>query len=850
MLPSEYFVLPDPPSRKEQTQGNPPSVLEPIDQPQQTLSPGNITASYLLTNLHDPQVALLRRQANEGQIDGWGVSQTTHRATENESIQQGIALLTQRYANVAKPSIAEIEIYIRNNRVTLEQNDFAQDDFAFLDAYLNRAKNVDKDNELLQLCWLALGDENAPCHKCDLAQLQGNAMCTKRKQLFLKGLIQRLKADSICGHGTHNAIYEAMQCLHPDTKRIMDLAAIQDLITLTVQEALLDYLLVHSDLETQLTIIKTWLANSANGDSLFTRQDPGLEQKIVDKVCEKFRAKGYEEISDKALIKIKSYFYTTPLFLQEFENLETEFPNVIYQLQPRINSLEDHVKLFKRQSLKRKYNEYGTVLPKHLFNALIERLLIEKIDGYKPHMNRSVFEFVYEKLKNHEGLPELFLDKVITNDKEYYQIRICALLTKLHKMHDSRQSPEKIIETVSQLGTAEDIMWLFCRSYHKESNESFRESLENLILLLYDLGVKPEKCVRKNISATELLITAKPAAKPAILNIVSSTIQRKHQLRNVELNMQFAERFIVYSFCVAITFNILGLISLSVAPFILLAALCLPIVFLPELKRLFNLNYQNIFEAQINKSNQLINDRDNKYKEFFTSTRSTFEKIISPLFKIANIVNTIHTSYTSKVYGAQEYVSDILQPYFGVKHIMKGFFKIVSSPVRLFDSKSRLSSIPIQAVNGLSTMIRGLAEIVSTPFTYIVKIPFRIIFTSFEKIQYKQRRLLSLALDLQNEIADVTNNQVIDSHTPLLNGKNNSSKKICNQLFNHVARLHKEYKEFKVNDHATNSNFLKEEKKKWQAVKSTFFKHLIEKKTENQDCVKDTISDYCRLFTR
>lgn len=360
MTPADNLSLCVQQQQSEQNNNALVPVIEPIVPPelenirQITSLPTSTYSSYLLTNLVDPEVKRLRKSAIEKNVDGWSVAQTTHRATENNSIAEGVLLLTKRYEKTLKPTIEDIEAYIKYNKDSLQRNDFSTDDFVFLDVYLEKTKYVTKDKELLQLCWFALGDNSAICTHCDLSQVSADAMCTKRKELFLKGLIQRLKEKAICGHGTYNAIYEAMQCLHPDTKRIMDLAAIQDLITLTVQEVLLDYLCSHPDLKAQLNIIKLWLENSAEGRSIFTHQEQNLEQQIIDKTYEKFHAKGYEYISDEALQIIKKQFHATPLFLRGFENLEIEFADEIYQTKPNIINLEEHVKYFKKMSLQKK----------------------------------------------------------------------------------------------------------------------------------------------------------------------------------------------------------------------------------------------------------------------------------------------------------------------------------------------------------------------------------------------------------------------------------------------------------------------------------------------------------------
>ena len=872
MTPSENLSLTDQLSHTEQPHSSVPPQLEPIDRQEQLVSQTDSSSFYLLTNLYGPEVKKLRKQANEGTVDGWGAQQTTHRTTENNSIQNGIALLTQRYANAVKPSIDDIKDYIRLNKITLEQNDFAPADFVFLDNYFNQTKKTEKDKELLQLCWHALGDINALCQNCDLAELRGDEHCTKRKQLFLKGLIQRLRANALCGHGTNNAIYEAMQCLHPDTKRIMDLAAIQDLITLTVQETLLDYLRTKPELNEQLTIIKSWLENSAEGHSIFSGQEPNLEQIIINKVCDKFKAKGYENINEKALKSVRDQLYATPLFLRDFESFETEFPDAAYRTQEGINTLDEHIKFFAKKSLTKKYSIYSAVLPNALFDTIIEKLLIEKIDAHKSHMSRAVFELIVDKLKDNTWQLDSFLSKVIANKKEHADIRFAALFMQLSEMLAARRPPGEIINKMAQLGSAEEMMWLLCRLYHKTNSENVRKGFGSLIIFLYQHGVKAEDCVMQNVSAAALLITAKLEPKPDILNIVPSIIQTKLKLNHMGWEaFSYTLRLCGYiALPCIIIFGISGLLGalfLPLTPVIAILTYVFPVwimgsgpfMFRHEiLNYLINRGKEKSSPSMLNDHIQLTTEQQKLYKDFFVSSKNALAIILSPLFKIKNIFKTAFNPYSSKPYDARGSIRDIYQPLEGIKHIIKGLFKVVSAPLLLLNTQNSLSSVSVRAANGLTTILRGTIELITTPFTYLVKRPYRLIFTMFER-KSREINMISLALDLQNEINTdsnkteipaVTQNQYIDINTPLLDKVNHSSKKINSQFLNQAAKLHKEYKEFKRKVCTEPTQFQKDEKIKWKEVKSVFFKQIANKQTVIQDNDKDVIIAYCNLFTR
>ncbi len=855
MTPSENLPISTRLFHSEQTQSIVPPQIEPIDQQPQSTELTDRSSTYLLTNLYDPEVAALRKEANKEIVDGWTAAQTTHRTTENHSIKKGIDLLNERYANVEKPTIDDIKDYINNNK-----NNFTAEEFTFLENYLNKANGLfnGKDRDLLQLCWLALSDENAICHNCDLDQLPPPAMCTKRKQLFLQGLTQRLMANSICGHGSYNAIYEAMQCLHPDTKRIMDLAAIHELITLTVQQVLVDYLLAHPTLSEQLKIIKLWLDNTADGQSIFAQQEEHLQQQLMDKICDQFIKKGYE-VSVKAISMVQKQFYGTPLFLRDFENLEIEFPQEIYQIQSGIHGLEDHIKSFKRRSLTKKYREYRDYLPQHLFESLIEKLLIEKIDTHTPQLTRRVLGYIVDQLKNHSDILDGLLCKIISDSRENQDVRFSAMIIHLSKMLSIKRSPDEIIKVMSHLCSAEELMWLLCHSYHKEKLEIMRESLGNLILFLHKLGVNPENCIYLNISAAKLLMTTTNSPKPEILNTIPSIRQQKHISEQIESDFinSSVYRFGSYFFMII---YIVGSVyfTASVVPILTLMVMNLPLVLRNELLDIRSYFTKiKTFILQTNNFISLTSDQKKLYKEFFTPSQNSIDKIFSPFIKITNIFNTTHTAYSPKLFNPQGYYQDLLQPMFGIKHIVKGFFKIVTAPICIFDSRSSLSAIPIQAANGLSTMIRGLAEIISTPYTYFFKIPYRTVLTIFPE-EYQQRKMLSLALDLQKEITDSskqdeteveTNNQPISINTPLLDKTNDSSKKIYNQFFNQASNIHKEYKQFKRSLSTKKSQFQAEEKVKWKEVKSVFFKQMTHKKADMQEAAEKALSDYCRLFT-
>ena len=145
------------------------------------------------------------------------------------------------------------------------------------------------------------------------------------------------------------------------------------------------------------------------------------------KIHEKFKKKAHTEISDREIEQLKLKFYDTPIFLHELEYLVSEFVNEqlnIYQIQPNITTLQEHIKYFKRESLKKKLASYREVLLN--YDQVIEKIMEDKIQCNKTNMNRAVFISIVEQLKDDKDKLTAFLQQVRENQNENIHIRLSS----------------------------------------------------------------------------------------------------------------------------------------------------------------------------------------------------------------------------------------------------------------------------------------------------------------------------------------------------------------------------------------------------------------------------------------
>ncbi len=847
MIPPEQFEE----LAQKNTEGHP--HLEKIEQDKSQGDHRNkdISTSFLLQNLHDSNVLAMRINLNSKQVDGWSVEETTHRATENNSIKSSISNLKQRYCDHIKPTISDINNTIYQNKQQLMQEGMTEQDYYYLLAQIEKIFTQNNQWVLLQLCWVALHDQNMPCKECFLGGMPVNEMTRTRVHLFLKELVRKIREKKICSHGEHNAIYEAMQCLHPDTRPIMDLAAIPDLIMLKVQEALLEYLKQHVELAEQLQIIKQWLTNTENGLSIFGTDQAVTEQKIINSVFMKLKEKGYKDNSEKIVEKIKKHFSATPLFLREFENLDSEFHDTIYVVYPKINSLEDHIKYFCRMSIAKKFNWLSELCSDDdSYQALIDKLVNQRIAWDNERISESNFILLFDHFKTDETLLNRFLQKIIDHPKQTKEVKLLALMHFFTNKVSNKRTAEDIITDMSHIGTAEEVMWLLCYLYAKAQRKSERMALQKLIILLYKQGVKSEKCIQNNISAAQLIMSTEFDRGSTVYQIIPNKY-----FKNFDLNKycHFRESFVLIAtipLCMVLGLPLGIILAGAFGVISMLAFALIPVIFHKEL---FGFCKSFVLRTKLSKK---IDDPEfacpdvtkSQFKNFFVpkTDRTYLKEMFSPFAKISKIFESTAFPYNSNL-DDQTFVKDILQPLDGVKHIIKGLVKILTSPFIPFKKEWRPLDIATRVVSGLSTMALGVAELALTPYTYLIKIPCRV-YQTIEKKSALQGDLMIKATQLQDEIlSSSTIKQYRQSSS--ISDNDFSLKQLNNNLFNKAVSLHNRYKQFKLNVPLVDSQFKRDEKERWQNVKTTFFARIVNQKPAINYTELKVLNDYVSLYT-
>jgi hypothetical protein len=151
--------------------------------------------------------------------------------------------------------------------------------------------------------------------------------------------------------------------------------------------------------------------------------------------------------------------------------------------------------------------------------------------------------------------------------------------------------------------------------------------------------------------------------------------------------------------------------------------------------------YEYLYPEQVNRYKDLVNAPFNRDWRLDRNQKSMTQPILGgfqPLIDIGKDVTDTYKPYKSSYHIKR----DFLQPLRGVKNIVKGVINIIGAPIyfvlQLFESLSsdydrhRFGLIRFRSaltfswvLEGVASIVRGITQIVATPLTWLVKMPFR-----------------------------------------------------------------------------------------------------------------------------
>lgn len=237
--------------------------------------------SFLL--MHDADLAIQKKIRAKPIVDGWSNRQTTHRETQNAAIKSAINRLSIRFAERKKVTQEEVLISIQSRRPYLLNQGLDEATLNWLMETISFFMTSNKHQEYMQLCWTAVMDENERGGNLIPAELQGDELTNYRIKIYLATLYDRLTTEAVCDPGKRNAIYEALQGLHPLAEFIIDDAAMEGIISYACDKTLYQFLTTNRPLVTQLAYIKKWIEAVENGEPIFY-DEPASEAEVTSSI--------------------------------------------------------------------------------------------------------------------------------------------------------------------------------------------------------------------------------------------------------------------------------------------------------------------------------------------------------------------------------------------------------------------------------------------------------------------------------------------------------------------------------------------------------------------------------------
>lgn len=595
--------------------------------------------------------------------------------------------------------------------------------------------------------------------------------------------------------------------------------------------------------------------------------------------------KGYKQLNNHDIRRIKQNFFAIPLFLHNIEILALEVGDRFYVPVDATHSLEQHVLFYKRYMLEQQLASFQCF---HIFTPDEQQALIQlfvESQLYKIHcatltnpegkkvLNAEAFDLIMKFCSNNSDLRSRFLASIANDQRGYLKITATFILAyEAYKTNASDDSAgPQLIDTLAQLGNDIDVMWLLCYVYRKY--QSAREHIVPLLILLKKMGVKIENCSRGNLSAAALLLNAKsPCYEDDHLALVftmldTNTILKKmacvyrpeayHQLQKTANNIgalgcTFAISLAGYICLMLLGQNLLPSSSFMFIIYILVvdclfgSAYCAVDDKSANWYKKFNIRHEK--QLRQNHFANLVIPRVDQRHTFFTHSRvAVNNEILEPLRKVANKFDHFAKPFLkpSANDAFKSFCELTCSPFIGSYEFMKGAITIVGSPIDGLLERDK-DAISVTAARGAMHMYRGVAEIVLTPFN-MTRAVCRLIATCFTS-SYLQAKLAKQA-KATKAILNGGQADVVDVEQPLIVRKP-SSAVIVKHLFREAAIMHYLFKkhEKQINEDMTLIDH-KEERHLWGKVKGVCFSHfgVDQRLSANEERV---VEEYCQLFRK
>jgi hypothetical protein len=414
----------------------------------------------------------------------------------------------------------------------------------------------------------------------------------------------------------------------------------------------------------------------------------------------------------------------------------------------------------------------------------------------------------------------------------------------------------------SELGNAMDVMWLLCYySNNKKYQTLFaNEITKNMIEFLYANGIKPEDCYRKSKCAVDYLIKNDDVAfKKKVLSGKTLYKNRLHNQDDETNRFKVATGFIgvplLYALGNAAIFMPTGGLLTLVVGGITIASASAGAGYAIAKKLTINALEK---EKAKNKVTSQLDIKGTAFESSLQSIKraqydirpetSQKDKIFKPVKEFIHS----HTKITKPWMTIYQFLDDLGQPYIAGLNFAKGAMKCGSGLMGIF-SKAEREKEAAKCAKGGMMMLQGVAQLITTPFTYLIKMPYRGLLTLAEPLLNNNAKRQSRKLDniAKKVIAtlDDKNEKVklIGNHFTQNQQADKQKDNYRETLFN-LAVLHEKFKKYQSTNSTIDNKFKTKEKQLWQENKSLFTHGFFTNKETPAVNEINKVREYCDLF--
>lgn len=414
----------------------------------------------------------------------------------------------------------------------------------------------------------------------------------------------------------------------------------------------------------------------------------------------------------------------------------------------------------------------------------------------------------------------------------------------------------------SELGNAMDVMWLLCYYSNNKKNQTLfaNDVTKNMIEFLYVNGIKPEDCYRKSKCAADYLMKNDDVEfKKKMLSGKSQYKNRLYDKKEDTNRFIRAGEAIGVPLVYALGMGVLFMPAGSFATF-LIGVAPITLVSVGAGHAIGKKLTIRALEKEKEK-NSLTSHLDIKDTAFETSLQSVAKaqydirpepSLTSKILKPIKTFGSSFSKITKPWMNFYQFLDDLGQPIAAGYNFTKGVIKLGSGLIGMFSKAERAKQAANCAQGGLQ-MLQGIAQLITTPFTYLIKMPFRGVLTLAEPFMNNNGIRQNKKLDgiAQKAIATLEDK---NERTKLINNKHSPNQQEEKQHINYretlfqIASLHEKFKKYQSVNSVIDNVLKEKEKQLWKENKSLFTHGFFKNKETPSINEINKVREYCDLF--